>query len=342
MKEYQEYQMTQQVLDRKESCLCQTLAVDHPEHQVIMTEGGFILAQIWREQLTRRQSLTTFRPDVAAYRRKGVLEVMHNVLEDFMIELSSRQKKRPLVLWARIEAMAWFINTLPTSNEWQHFQEWKRPCRYIMLFGIALLTTIDTLLQQNIFIDNEPRIPNLGLVLALFIQSTWNSPSCTMNSFHSKDAYKSSFNNSICVNNENGWAAEVVSLADQHGVRIHGLKSIDFIVDRWRLRKKSFESTRDLARRDQYANSHNGETVPPSETVLSSIAAKEGETPAQRGTGARITVRAFWTSIRVARYDVGSGQSFFPPVSLAENFLPLFAPRFVLQPKTVSWERLLI
>lgn len=289
MKDYQEYQITQQALDRIASCLCRKLAVDHPEHQVTMTQGGFILAQIWREQLTRRQSLTTFKPDIAAYRRKGILEVMQNVLEDFMIELSSRQQKRPLVLWARIEAMAWFINTLPTSNEWQYFQEWRRPCRYIMLFGIALLTTIDALLQQNVFRDNESKVPNLGLVLALFIQSTWNSPACTMNSFHSKDAYKSPFNNDICVNNENGWAAEVVSLADQHGVRIHGLKTIDFIVDRWRLRKKSFESTRDQSRREQYAILHNGETVPPSEATMASIVAKEGETPANRGTGQRVT-----------------------------------------------------
>lgn len=287
IKEYQEYVTTQQALSQIESCLCQKPAVDHPEHQVIMTQGGFILGQIWREQLTRRQSLTRFRPDMAAYRRKGILEVMHNVQEDFMIELSSRQQKRPLVLWARMEAMAWLINTLPTSNEWRYFQDWTRPCHYIMLFGVALLTTIDALLQKSLFKDKEPKIPNLGLVLALFIQST----------FHSKDAYNPPFNNDICVKNENGWAAEVVSLADQHGVRIDGAKSIDFIVDQWRLRKKSFESIRDRARKEQYATLHNGETIPSSEATLASMAAKEGETPAKRGTGPRVTVRAFRTTI---------------------------------------------
>lgn len=297
VKEYQEYLVIQQALGRIKSCLCQKSVADHLEHQVTMTQGGFILAQIWREQLIRRQSLTTFRPDMAAYRRKGILEVMHNIQEDFMIELSSRQQKRPLVLWARIEAMAWFLNTLPTSNEWHHFQDWRRPCRYIMLFGIALLTTIDALLQQKLFNDKEPKVPNLGLVLALFIQSTWNSRPCTMNAYHSRDAYTSPFNNDICMQNENGWAAEVVSLADQHGVRINGVKSIDFIVDRWRLRKKGFESMRDRARKDQYAVLHGGDTEPPSNVTLASIAAKEGESPAKKGTGQRVTVRTFRASM---------------------------------------------
>lgn len=285
IKEYQEYLATRQALDRIKSCLCQKPAIDHPEHRVTITQGGFTLAQIWREQLTRRQSLTVFRPDMAAYRRKGILEVMHNIHEDLMIELSSRQRRRPLVLWARMEAMAWFINTLPTSSEWHDFQDWKRPRQYILLFGIALLTTINALLQQNLFKNREPKIPNLGLILALFIQSTWNSPSCTTNSFHSRDAYKSPFNNEICVNNENGWAAEVVSLADAHGVQISGVKNIDFIVDRWRLRKKSFDLIRYRARKEQRAIPKGGKSIPRGEATLASIAAKEGETP----KGQRVT-----------------------------------------------------
>ena len=299
MKEYQEYQNTQKALDRISSCLCQKPAVDHSQHQVTMTQGGFILAQIWREQLTRRQSLTAFRPDMATYRRKGILEVMHNVLEDFTIELSSQQQERPLVLWARMEAIAWFINTLPTSNDWHCFQDWTRPSRYIMLFGIALLTTIDALLKHKLFKDNEPKVPNLGLVLALFLQSTWNSTNFTMNSPHSKDVYKSPFNNDICVNNENGWAAEVINLADQHGVRIKGVKNIDLIMDQWRLRKKSFESMRNQTGKEPYAILQNGETIPPSEATLTSTAAKESENPAKRGTGQRVTVRAFRASTGV-------------------------------------------
>ncbi|CAF9912809.1 MAG: hypothetical protein ALECFALPRED_008311 [Alectoria fallacina] len=306
MKEYQEYQISQQALDRIASCLCQKPAVDHSQHRVTMTQGGFILAQIWREQLTRRESLTSFRPDMATYRRKGILEVMHNVLEDFTIELSSRQQERPLVLWARMEAMAWFINTLPTSNDWHCFQDWTRPSHYIMLFGIALLTTIDALLKQKLFKDNEPKVPNIGLVLALFLQSTWNLPNCTMNSSHSKDVCKSPFNNDICVNNENGWAAEVISLADQHGVRIEGVKNIDLIVDQWRLRKKSFESMRDQTRKEQYAILQNGEIVPPSEATLTSTAAKTSEIPAKRGTGQPVTVRAFRASTGVVRCILAS------------------------------------
>ena len=292
MKEYHEYRDTQQALDRIASCLCQKPAVSHPEHQVTMTEGGFILARIWREQLIRRQSLTNFDTNME---RMGPLEVMHNVLEDFMIELSTRQQRRPLVLWARIEAMAWFTNLLPTSNEWHFTQNRNRPRHYIMLFGIALLTTIDALLQENLFKGKESKVPNLGLVLALFIKSTWDLPPCTWN-LAWKGLYKSPFNNSICANNENGWAAEVISLADQHGVDIIGIPNIDFVVDQWRMRKAFIESIRDRARKERYARYVvlSGEKVlPPNEATLVSRAAKEGEPPAKRGTGQRTTVCCF-------------------------------------------------
>ena len=294
-KEYQDYRDTQQALDRKASCLCQKPAVSHPEHQVTMTEGGFILARIWREQLIRRQSLTDYYSNME---QMGPLEVMHNVLEDFMIELSTRQRRRPLVLWARIEAMAWFTNLLPTSNEWHFSQDRRRPCHYIMLFGIALLTTIDALLQENLFKGRELKVPNLGLVLALFIKSTWDLPPCAWD-LARKGLYKSPFNNSICANNENGWAAEVISLADQHGVGIIGVPNIDFIVDQWRMRDKFIESVRDQARKERYARyvALSGEKVlPPSEATLVSIAAKEGEPLAKRGTGQRTTVRCFQSS----------------------------------------------
>ena len=290
MKEYQEYQDTQQARDRIASCLCQKPAVSHQEHQVTITKGGFILARIWREQLIRRQSLTYFYINME---RMGPLEVMDNVLEDFMIELSTRQQRRPFVLWARIEAMAWFTNLLPTSNKWHFSQDRSRPCHNVMLFGIALLTTIDALLQENLFKRQESKVPNLGLVLALFIKSTWDLPLCTWD-LASKGLYKSPFNNSICANNENGWAAEVISLADQHGVGIIGVPNIDFIVDQWRMRKKFIESIRDQARKERYARyvAMSGEEVlPPSDATLVSIAAKEGEPPAKRGTGQRSTVR---------------------------------------------------
>ena len=299
-KEYQDYRDTQQALDRRASCLCQKPAVSHPEHQVTMTEGGFILARIWREQLIRRQSLTYFYINME---RMGPLEVMHNVLEDFMIELSSRQQRRPLVLWARIEAMAWFTSLLPTSNEWHFSQDRSRPCHYIMLFGIALLTTIDALLQENLFTGQESKVPNLGLVLALFIKSTWDSPPCTWD-LARNGLYKSPFNNSVCVKNENGWAAEVIDLADQHGVGMIGVPNIDFIVDQWRKRKTFIDSIRDQARKERYARdvALSGEKVlPPSEATLVSIAAKEGEPPAKRGTGQRTTVRCVHFSCWVVK-----------------------------------------
>lgn len=48
-------------------------------------------------------------------------------------------------------------------------QDWRKPRRYITVFGIALLTAIDASLQQNFFKDKEPKVPNLALVLALVL-----------------------------------------------------------------------------------------------------------------------------------------------------------------------------
>lgn len=59
---------------------------------------------------------------MSAYPRTGILEVMHNVLEDYLIELSRQHQRRPLVLWAQIEVLAWSLNTLPATNEWLYFK----------------------------------------------------------------------------------------------------------------------------------------------------------------------------------------------------------------------------
>lgn len=54
---------------------------------------------------------------MSAYLRIGILEVMYNVLEDYLIELSRQHQRRSLVLWAQIEVLAWSLNTLPATNE---------------------------------------------------------------------------------------------------------------------------------------------------------------------------------------------------------------------------------
>ena len=279
--EYQGYVARQNALDRQESCLCQKLATDHQEHCVIITTEGFVLAQIWREQLYRRYFRAASSSDVAEYRRQGLYEVMHNIFHDFMFEISSHPQIRPLALWARVEAMAWFINTFSTGDEWHGFENWRRPCQYIMLFGEALLTMIVVLVQQKMFKDNEQRIPNLSLVLALFIESTWSAPSSVLG-LSSNHAYQSPFSDEVCINNENGWAAEVIDLADQHKVRIHGTMNIVFTVDRWRLKKKAFQSSGDRNKKMPRTTLHMGEMILPEEATLTSTTTNGCET-GQRG-----------------------------------------------------------
>lgn len=71
--------------------------------------------------------------------------------------------------------------------------------------GVALLTTIQLLIQKHLFGGKGPIIRNLGLVLALFLFSN------AVHSDHTSDREQ------WCQRDENGWAAEVALLAKQLG-----------------------------------------------------------------------------------------------------------------------------
>ena len=56
IEEYQQYLFTQETLHRTISCICREPAAENAGNQVTIIRGGLILAQVWREHLTRRYS----------------------------------------------------------------------------------------------------------------------------------------------------------------------------------------------------------------------------------------------------------------------------------------------
>lgn len=80
----------------------------------------------------------------------------------------------------------------------------------VMLIGTALLTTIDVLIQKDLF-KNSSKIRNIGLILSMFLQFSADETE-------------------IAEYNEDFWTTKVVEKADEHGVTIQGLVGIDELV----------------------------------------------------------------------------------------------------------------
>lgn len=80
----------------------------------------------------------------------------------------------------------------------------------VMLVGTALLTMIDLLVSVGLFAEDSV-IRNIGFVLGLYLD------------------FAVQFDGS-CDNNEDGWRYVVVRKANEHGVKICGVKRIEYIV----------------------------------------------------------------------------------------------------------------
>lgn len=80
----------------------------------------------------------------------------------------------------------------------------------VMLFGTALLTTIDILVEEGLFKAKDSDIRNIGLILGHFL-----------NFVHDMKE--------TCIANEDGWKTVVLELADDHGIKPHMI-SIDHVI----------------------------------------------------------------------------------------------------------------
>lgn len=81
----------------------------------------------------------------------------------------------------------------------------------VTMYGTALLSTIDILLEQDLF-KKDSSIRNLGLILSLFIKFT----GCI---------------GDLCQDGEDDWKKDVFKIARRHGIELKGPYAIKDYLD---------------------------------------------------------------------------------------------------------------
>ena len=129
------------------------------------------------------------------------------------------------------------------------------------------MTTVQLLVQEKLFRDGFT-LRNVGLVIALFLQSTH---------LGCKDAFYQ--------RNENGWAAKVVSLAMTEKLTISGVDSIESTLQAIAERETRMEDKREARRIKEMTVLVDGRLVPPTLNEIGMVEVLEGKTPRVKGTG---------------------------------------------------------
>jgi len=146
----------------------------------------------------------------------------------FAKEEKKKKNSDVLAMWSVVESMALTLN-----GDLMAFHSSSRSClltsiytdslqlviddaegnaKRVMLIGTALLATIDALIKKDLFKNGNSEIRNIGLVLSHFLRFVAET-------------------SETCRLNEDGWKAEVVKKADEHGVTIQGLSGVDELIE---------------------------------------------------------------------------------------------------------------
>lgn len=108
----------------------------------------------------------------------------------------------------------------------------------VMLFGTALLTTIDILIKNSLFKSENSDIRNIALILGHFL-----------NFVHDMKE--------MCVANEDGWKATVLERADEHEIKPYMI-SINHIISEIREGKDDATSDEDGTPRPEIGTRREG------------------------------------------------------------------------------------
>lgn len=163
----------------------------------------------WQEQQAKRDQdmfgMYIFN-DWSGY---GTAEVMENMLLAFDKD-AKKKVTEPMVLWSHVEGMAWFLNG--DLIQWNMSDDSEGNAAIVAMFGTAILTTIDILIEHNLSSDSSSEVRNVGLVLSQLLR------------------FASDMEDLCGRENDHGWKQVLVRLADKHGVEIKGRKDIDEVV----------------------------------------------------------------------------------------------------------------
>ncbi|KAL9117753.1 MAG: hypothetical protein Q9187_005708 [Circinaria calcarea] len=186
-------------------CICDQAADDHPGHTWVFTKAGKAAFAKWfEEQMKRDQDehgLYIYN-DFSGY---GATEVMENQLVEFDKEFKKKTKSA-ITLWSQMEGISLFLNG--DMQAWCMCDDSERNTKVAALIGTALLSTINTLIQEDLFKEGST-IRNLGLILSLFIK--FAEETCS----------------DLCEKGESDWTKRVVLMAQDHGVEIKGPYGIE-------------------------------------------------------------------------------------------------------------------
>lgn len=195
---------------KDKKCVCGRYADANPAETWIVTKKGFDLHWEWRlEQFQRDQD--SFRMHIFSdWNGYGTCEVMENMFLAFNSEVK-KNTKDVWAIWSLVEGMALFLNRPGSLEQWYGIDDSEGNAKRVMLFGTALLTTIDILVKEGFFKSKNSEIRNVALIIGHFLNFVHDM----------KD---------MCPANEDGWKRTVLERADEHGIKPHMI-SINHVID---------------------------------------------------------------------------------------------------------------
>ena len=195
--------------DSRAICICTQSLKDHPEHPWIFTQSGCALAKSWRQKLKDRPNASSQSSCDQSDYLISILKVATVATKGFGDEMR-RRPRRPLVIWAHVEAMALFLHENISCRQ-RLSSERDGMIGVTNMFGEAFVETLRFLSKKwplNPFAS--PTQPNQNLVLLLL--------STLMRRLENDDSRRPVFYRG---------AEAIRNLTKNHGLYIDGVKSIN-------------------------------------------------------------------------------------------------------------------
>ncbi|KAH7391485.1 hypothetical protein BKA64DRAFT_747031 [Cadophora sp. MPI-SDFR-AT-0126] len=161
----------------------------------------------------------------------GMCELFENYLKDFNKDVFKKTMS-PFKKWAYVEGLAVFL--FGAEMELMYFinnEDGKRVTKIAQLFGTMILTTFEVLQEHDLF-KADSEVNNIGIISLLLLQ------------FVEREA----------VDLECDWAAEIVRLCDEAGIKLD-----DVVRKQVRVTKEDIKKRRDEYKKKQTKSKYAGE-----------------------------------------------------------------------------------